>query len=536
MLFSKDSFEKRLSNTFTTREKSSIIVLYSFRKEEIAMDNNSNVQVRSTVVDGLGKRHMMFMPMVCVSSFMLVGYSALDTEAPEILTDTIELELNTEIDPSLINVIDNQDDRSAITVVVDQSSYDPTREGTYVVHVSASDSFNNETSKDITVINKDMKKPVISLKDGGPNYSSDSNILKLRYNSNPDIREYITAMDDNTNSGNNGDLTAFINQETALDTSKLGAQFIDVNVTDDAGNEARQSIPVYIIDDVAPELTLKGDGVATVNYGSQFDLSEYAKAIDEYEGSLQDKIVVEGVNPDTNRLGSTTELKLTVADTSGNKTEKTLKLTVADIEAPRISLSQNNLRTVMKSGKLNVADYVTVTDNYDKDIKSKVSYSASTIDLSTAGDKSVTITATDTAGNTSSETFRVSVLDPATYNTQTVLNAAYSKVGCPYVFGAAGPYAFDCSGFTKWCYAQIGINLPHGSRSQYAGLSEVVYSYDQLVPGDLVFFSTIGWCGHVGIYVGNGMMIDAGSEETGVHYSNINSAYYRNCFVGGGRY
>lgn len=501
------------------------------------MSDDVNVQIKSTVLEGLGKRKAMFMPMVCVSSFMLVGYAALDTEAPEILTDTLELELNQEIDPSIIKAVDNQDDRSAITITVDQTAYDKTKEGTYVVTVSASDSFNNTSSKEITVINKDKKKPVITLNEAGEGYSSDSNILKVRYGSDGDIRNYITATDDNINSGDNGDLTAFINQENKLDTSKLGTQFISVNVEDDAGNMARQSIPVYIIDDVAPELTLKDDGDAKINYGSTFDLSEFAKAIDEYEGNLTDKITVEGSAPDTHIMGATSTLKLTVEDSSGNKTEKELKLTVADTEAPRISFSKNNFHVAMSDQPLNVADYVTVTDNFDTDINSRVSYSASIIDISTEGEKSVTITAIDKAGNKSTKKFNVTVYDPDTYVGNMVASLVRSKVGCPYVYGATGPNAFDCSGLVQWAYAQAGRSVPRTVHTQYNAVNEYIYSVNALQPGDLIFFNVYGeYLSHVGIYVGDGMMVHAGTEETGVQLTSLYNGSWMSWFECGGRF
>lgn len=501
------------------------------------MSDDAKVQIKSTVLEGLGNRKAMFMPMVCVSSFMLVGYAALDTEAPEILTDTIELEINQEIDPSMINAVDNQDDRSAITVTVDQASYDKTQEGSYVVNVTAYDSFNNKTEKEVNVVVKDMQAPVFELNKSGEGYSSDDNVLKLRYNSDSDIRQYVKAIDDNVNSGVNGDLTDFINQETKLDTSKLSSQFISVNVTDDAGNRADTVIPVYIIDDVAPELELKGDGNAKINYGDTFDLSEFAQAIDEYEGNLTDKIEIEGSAPDTHVLGATSTLKLTVEDSSGNKVEKELTLTVADTEAPTISFSQNNFSLPMSDKKLNVADYVTVTDNMDTDINSRVTYSASTIDLSTEGDKSVTVTAIDNAGNEASKTFSVKVYDPDTYVGNTVVSLVQSKVGCPYIYGATGPYAFDCSGLVQWAYAQAGKSIPRTVQAQYYATDEYIYSMSALQPGDLIYFNVYGeWCSHVGVYVGNGMMVHAGTSQTGVQLVSLYSGSWQSWFLCGGRF
>lgn len=499
------------------------------------MSDDVNVQIKSTVLEGLGKRKAMFMPMVCVSSFMLVGYAALDTEAPEILTDSLEVEINEDIDPSMIKAVDNLDDRSAITITVDQAAYDKTREGTYLVTVTATDSFNNESVKEVSVEVKDTQAPVFKLKSSGDGFSSDGGVLKVRYNSDGDIRNYVSAIDNNTNSGENGDVTAFIKQST-LDTSKLGTQFVEVNVTDDAGLTAEQMIPVYIIDDVAPEIELKDNGNAKINYGSTFDLSEFAKAIDEYEGNLTDKISIEGTAPDTSVMGAFSTLKLSVEDSSGNKTEKELRLEVADTEAPTISFSKNNFSIAMSDTPINVSDYVSVSDNYDTDINSRVTYSAKTLDISSEGEKTVTVTAVDKAGNKTTKAFNVTVYDPSTFVGNTVTSYAFSKVGCPYVFGATGPYAFDCSGLAQWCYAQAGKYIPRTVTTQYAAVDELIYSYSDLQPGDLLFFSTEGWLSHVGIYVGNGQMVHAGTEATGVQIASLSSSYWQSRFIAGGRF
>jgi len=85
------------------------------------------------------------------------------------------------------------------------------------------------------------------------------------------------------------------------------------------------------------------------------------------------------------------------------------------------------------------------------------------------------------------------------------LRWALTKVGDPYVWGAAGPSAFDCSGLVLWAYAQIGISLMHFTGDQWNEGEHI--SRSELQPGDLVFFfPTIS---HVGLYVGNGLMVDA---------------------------
>jgi peptidoglycan DL-endopeptidase CwlO len=85
------------------------------------------------------------------------------------------------------------------------------------------------------------------------------------------------------------------------------------------------------------------------------------------------------------------------------------------------------------------------------------------------------------------------------------LKWALTRIGDPYVWGAAGPDSFDCSGLVMWAYAQVGISLEHFTGDQWNEGEHV--SISQLEPGDLVFFYAD--LGHVGMYIGNGLMVDA---------------------------
>ena len=101
--------------------------------------------------------------------------------------------------------------------------------------------------------------------------------------------------------------------------------------------------------------------------------------------------------------------------------------------------------------------------------------------------------------------------------------AASSALRCrssasPYVWGAAGPSAFDCSGLVAYVYAQVGVSLPHNAAAQYGYGSPV--AYDDLQAGDLVFFSGLG---HVGIYIGAGQFIHAPHTGDVVKISSLSS-------------
>jgi cell wall-associated NlpC family hydrolase len=86
-----------------------------------------------------------------------------------------------------------------------------------------------------------------------------------------------------------------------------------------------------------------------------------------------------------------------------------------------------------------------------------------------------------------------------------VIRYAYAQLGKPYSWGATGPNAFDCSGFTMMAWAQAGVSLPHSSRAQIGIGRQVTRS--ELQPGDLIFrYSPIS---HVSLYVGNGQQISA---------------------------
>ncbi len=102
-----------------------------------------------------------------------------------------------------------------------------------------------------------------------------------------------------------------------------------------------------------------------------------------------------------------------------------------------------------------------------------------------------------------------------------IVNYALSFLGGSYVYGGSDPNTgVDCSGFTSYVMRNVlGINLSHSSRAQ-SGEGKSVSS-SELKPGDLVFYSTGGNIDHVAIYIGDGQIVHASSEKTGIKISTL---------------
>jgi peptidoglycan DL-endopeptidase CwlO len=101
----------------------------------------------------------------------------------------------------------------------------------------------------------------------------------------------------------------------------------------------------------------------------------------------------------------------------------------------------------------------------------------------------------------------------------------YQHLGDPYEWGSTGPNTFDCSGLMMAAYAYAGISIPRDTYEQVAALPSVAES--DMQPGDLMFFEGDG---HVGMYVGNGLMIDAPATGQDVTLHSINEAWYAENF------
>ena len=143
-----------------------------------------------------------------------------------------------------------------------------------------------------------------------------------------------------------------------------------------------------------------------------------------------------------------------------------------------------------------------------------------------------------------SEEYIVSTTEPITVVSHGITGAdivakATEYLGCPYVYGKAGPSSFDCSGFTSYIYKQFGYSINRTASTQLNNDGTSVARAD-LQPGDLVFFrdySCTKSASHVGIYIGDGQFIHASSSSSasGVKISSLSESWYANRYVGAKR-
>lgn len=126
--------------------------------------------------------------------------------------------------------------------------------------------------------------------------------------------------------------------------------------------------------------------------------------------------------------------------------------------------------------------------------------------------------ATEERANRNSERVELGNEASASGRTAAAFDAAKSRVGMPYVWGAAGPGSFDCSGLTSWAFRQAGVSLPRTSQAQ-ANAGTRINAIGALKPGDLVIMRTD--LSHVGFYAGNGQILHSPKPGAQVRYESM---------------
>ncbi|MEU2145087.1 MULTISPECIES: NlpC/P60 family protein [Streptomyces albovinaceus subgroup] len=152
-----------------------------------------------------------------------------------------------------------------------------------------------------------------------------------------------------------------------------------------------------------------------------------------------------------------------------------------------------------------------------KEIQGKLAKARELLNTLTAEERAK-ITAEEDRANRSSERVDLGNEASASQRGAAAFAAAKSRVGMPYVWAAAGPNSFDCSGLTSWAFQQAGISIPRTSQAQ-ANVGTRINSLSALKPGDLIIMRTD--LSHVGFYAGNGQILHAPKPGSQVRYESI---------------
>ncbi|WP_339151630.1 NlpC/P60 family protein [Streptomyces sp. F41] len=152
-----------------------------------------------------------------------------------------------------------------------------------------------------------------------------------------------------------------------------------------------------------------------------------------------------------------------------------------------------------------------------KEIQGKLAKARELLNTLTAEERAK-ITAEEDRANRSSERVDLGNEASASQRGAAAFAAAKSRVGMPYVWAAAGPNSFDCSGLTSWAFQQAGVSIPRTSQAQ-ANAGTRINSLGALKPGDLIIMRTD--LSHVGFYAGNGQILHSPKPGAQVRYESI---------------
>lgn len=112
---------------------------------------------------------------------------------------------------------------------------------------------------------------------------------------------------------------------------------------------------------------------------------------------------------------------------------------------------------------------------------------------------------------------------------QEIATYAQQFVGYPYVYGGSSPSGFDCSGFMQYVFAQFGYSINRTATAQLANGTYV--EYNDMRPGDIIYFGYGSTASHVGMYIGNGQFVHAQNSSTGVVITSLSESWYANRYL-----
>lgn len=301
----------------------------------------------------------------------------------------VEVNTSKPIYSKLVAVKDDYDAHHAIPLALnyDDSNLDITQLGDYDVRVWATDSNGNRSEKTIHIPVEDTKKPIIT------------EIEPLNIEVNQDNIDYLNGLEINDNYDKNPNIEILYGN---LDITYPSMYDVTYNITDSSGNKTEFIRTIYVEDTIAPVMT--GLNNLEINLGDEIDLLNGVSAIDNGDGDLTTSIVVTG-HVNVNIPGTYT-INYEVSDLFGNTTTQSVDIKVKDNIKPEL----NNVtdKTIKVNADFDPLSGITATDNIDGNISANIK-SNKDFNTKIAGEYTITITVTDSFGNTAKQSYQLTV-------------------------------------------------------------------------------------------------------------------------------
>lgn len=212
------------------------------------------------------------------------------------------------------------------------------------------------------------------------------------------------------------------------------------------------------------------------------------------------------------------------------KTRKNVELGTGSVDASLVNLrngpsTSNTMLDQLKAGE-EVEIFGFNSGWYKVRYESQIGYIRS--DLVTLLEKPVNNAGRAAASSASDEATSGSTstgADPG----QQIATYAQQFVGYPYVYGGSSPSGFDCSGFMQYVFSQFGYSINRTATAQLANGYSV--AYENLRPGDIIYFGYGSTASHVGMYIGNGQFVHAENSSTGVVITDLSVSWYASRYL-----
>ena len=185
----------------------------------------------------------------------------------------------------------------------------------------------------------------------------------------------------------------------------------------------------------------------------------------------------------------------------------------------------SNVQQEQQRTEQGVASLAAQTSHTKNQIEGLLNAQKAILDSLTAQQQEAVNAGTSSAGGSTTAKYT----GPTGTQADAAVKFAFDQLGCPYVYGSTGPCAdgFDCSGLVMSAWASAGVTIPRDTYEQWAALPHI--SESDIQPGDLLYYNGIG---HVAMYVGNGMIIDAPQPGQDVEEVSMTESWYADNFDG----